>query len=84
MGHTRAVVVSAVLLVAGAGCRSADASRPAIPPAAPQPATVADEFERLCRDHGSITFRSWNGRTLRMDSDTELTFYPAGRAHMFE
>jgi WD40 repeat protein len=45
---------------------------------------AAGEFENLVRRHGSVTFRSWDGKALRMDSDTELTFYPDHTVHMFE
>src|SRR6266436_2752992 len=42
------------------------------------------EFRGRIQRYGSITFRSWNGKALRMDSDTELTFFPRNAVHMFE
>jgi hypothetical protein len=42
------------------------------------------EFQEHIQRNGSITFRSWNGKALRMDSDTELTFFPKNVVHMFE
>jgi len=55
------------------------------PPVKDAPATAAvAAFRDRARTNGSITFRSWNGQALRMDSDTELTFYPDGSVHMFE
>jgi len=46
--------------------------------------TVASEFQNRIRHNGSITFRSWNGKAIRMDSDSELTFFPNNSVHMFE
>lgn len=44
----------------------------------------SSDFVRLICNRGSITFRSWNGQALRIDGDTELTFYPDQTVHMFE
>jgi len=46
--------------------------------------SATGEFNRLLHERGSITFRSWNGVAYRMDADTEMTFLPGGKAHMFE
>jgi len=42
------------------------------------------EFRGHIQRSGSVTFRSWNGKALRMDSDTELTFFSGNAVHMFE
>jgi len=42
------------------------------------------EFDWQLHTRKSITFRSWNGVKLGMDADTDLTFLPNGKAHMFE
>ena len=49
---------------------------------APSPATVA--FEARLHQHGSVTFRSWDGKAYRMDSDTELVFFPDRTVQMLE
>jgi len=66
------------LLVVGTliGCHSAPKEEP------PAPATLA--FEKRLHDNGSVTFRSWNGKAHRMNSDTELTFLPNNVAQMLE
>jgi hypothetical protein len=38
----------------------------------------------LTRQRGSVTFRSYDGKAFRMDSDTELTFFPDHSVHMLE
>jgi hypothetical protein len=47
-------------------------------------AKTTSEFNDRIKGNGSITFRSWNGKAFRMDSDTELTFFPHNAVHMFE
>lgn len=42
------------------------------------------EFRQRLADNGSITFRSYNGKAYRMDCDLEITFFPGGRAHVFD
>jgi hypothetical protein len=65
-------------------CRSST-SRQADVALRPTPVTpaAADFQERLDRA-GVVTFRSWNGRALRMDSDTELVFFRDGSVGMLE
>jgi hypothetical protein len=46
--------------------------------------TVVSEFHDRIEKNSSITFRSWNGKAIRKDSDTEITFFANGVAHMFE
>ena len=45
---------------------------------------AASEFTNHIYRHGSITFRSWNGKAIGMDCDTDLTFFPRGTVHMWE
>ena len=45
---------------------------------------AVSEFRDRIENNGSITFRSWNGKAFRMDSDTDITFFANGAAHMFE
>lgn len=42
------------------------------------------EFRQVLAENGSITFRSFNGKAYRMDCDLEITFFPDGRAHVFD
>jgi hypothetical protein len=44
------------------------------------PSALNDEI----RNRGSLTFRSWNGKWIGMDADTDLTFLPDGVIHMVE
>ena len=41
-------------------------------------------LEARIHDNGSATFRSWNGKAYRVDSDTEIAFFPDGSVHMLE
>src|SRR4051794_32968545 len=50
----------------------------------PAPTSGAREFQQLIADHGSATFRAWNGKRVGGDSDAELTFFPDGSAHLFD
>jgi hypothetical protein len=75
------IIVLTVAFPLETGCQSA---RTPTPLPATASSSAASEFEQLVRDRGSVTFRSWNGQPLRMDSDTELTFYPDHSVHMFE
>lgn len=68
-----------ILLTVMAGCNSASASA-----AESSVTTAISELEsRIARD-GSVTFRSWEGRKIGMDSDTEITFLSNQTAHMTE
>lgn len=69
----------AILLTALAGCDSSLATS-----TEPSVTTAINELEsRVARD-GSFTFRSWEGKSVGMDSDTELTFLPNQTVHMTE
>ena len=52
--------------------------------AAPAAALALDELESRVAKDGSLTFRSWNGKLIGMDSDTEITFLPNRVVHMTE
>ena len=76
---SRQLVAFALAIFAVAGCGS--------PGDIPTQESVSDpvtEFRDHIQRNGSVTFRSWNGKALRMDSDTELTFFPRNAVHMFE
>lgn len=47
-------------------------------------APAAAAFEKRIHENGCATFRSWNGKAYRMDSDTELAFLPDGTVQMLE
>jgi hypothetical protein len=47
-------------------------------------ATPADQFEGAIAKKGSVLFRSWNGKTIGTDCDTEITFFPGGNVEMVE
>ncbi len=46
--------------------------------------TGARDLQQLVADHGSATFRAWNGKRVGGDSDAELTLYRDGSAHLFD
>lgn len=48
------------------------------------PRGAARDIDERIAMHGSITFRSCDGRYIGMDGDSDLTFYAGGRAHMTE
>jgi hypothetical protein len=73
------LVVVALAISAVAGCES-----PSDVPMQNPPPSPVSEFQSHLQGNGSITFRSWNGKALRMDSDTEMTFFPKSVVHMFE
>jgi hypothetical protein len=41
-------------------------------------------LDALVTNHGSTTFRSFEGEWIGADGDTDLTFFPKGEVHMFE
>jgi len=41
-------------------------------------------FEDLLRRDGALTFRSWEGKRIGMDCDTDLRFFPGGKLEMVE
>lgn len=68
-----------ILLTALAGCDS-----PLATSTEPSVTRAINELEsRVARD-GSFTFRSWEGKSIGMDSDTELTFLPNHTVHVTE
>jgi hypothetical protein len=73
------IVVFALAISAVAGCGSPSDVATQNPASDP-----VSEFQGHIQRNGSITFRSWNGKALRMDSDTEMTFFPKNVVHMFE
>lgn len=74
--ETISLLIASLTLIAALGCQSSH--KP--PPHAP--ATVA--FDARMNQNGSVTFRSWNGKAYRMDSDTEIVFFPDQTAQMLE
>jgi hypothetical protein len=87
-------VIAGMAVCIVAGCRTAAES--ARPPSRRQPTTAptnspsptaagsAAELHALIAKHGSVTFRSFGGKWVGTDGDTDLTFLPGGAAHMFE
>ena len=73
------LVIFALVLAAVVGCGS-----PSDVPAQNPLLGPVSEFQGRIQRNGSVTFRSWNGKALRMDSDTEMTFFPNNAVHMFE
>jgi hypothetical protein len=69
------------LLMLLAGCQTVITS--VASKRAENPAAVT-EFESRIAKSGSVTFRSWSGRALRSDNDTELTFLLNNAVHMFQ
>src|SRR5665213_1647119 len=74
-------------LVLIAGCASSSASSPTsarssrvVPPVR----VLNSAFQEQIEHDGSLTFRSWNGRRLGMDDDTELRFLPNAKVEMIE
>lgn len=49
---------------------------------APAPAEVV--FEKRLNENGAVTFRSWDGKAYRMNSDTELAFFPDHNVQMLD
>src|SRR5438874_12435583 len=58
------------------------ASQPA--PAVQHGSEVNAEFSEQLRRDGSITFRSWNGKWVGLDADTDLRFFPKQKIEMAE
>jgi hypothetical protein len=75
--HSTALILSAAFILATiVGCHSEQKQQPA------SEAFVA--FEKRLNQNGAVTFRSWNGKAYRMDSDTELAFFPDDLVEMLE
>lgn len=80
-----------LLLFFGPGCeRSAQppvAATPSThrtPPAQPAVAVSGAVFKQLVAQRGSITFRSWEGKWIGTDCDTDLKFQPGGTVILTE
>jgi hypothetical protein len=50
----------------------------------PLDSNTVSVFQEIIRTDGAVTFRSWEGKALRKDSDTEFAFFPEGRVEMLE
>jgi hypothetical protein len=94
---TRQTIVAATVWLLLAGCRpvneSADhhvrkqpGTRPTNTLTATSPITAASasELETMIARQGSVTFRSFDGKWIGIDGDTDLTFMPNGALRMFE
>ena len=42
------------------------------------------EFQDIIRRDGAVTFRSWDGKAFRRDSDTEFAFFAEGKVEILE
>ena len=73
------VPVVAIVFLIVVGCEQTTSDQGSANP----PTVFSDLNDRIAKD-GLITFRSWSGKLLRMDSDTEITFLPEQRVHMTE
>jgi len=50
------------------------------------PTTGASEadMDGIIHDRGAVTFRSWNGKWIGSDSDSDITFLPGSIAYLTE
>jgi hypothetical protein len=80
-------ILFAILSLAIAGCRSLTPSSPTLTSSTElvrsQRSPISD-FQEQAAHNGSITFRSWNGKWIGFDGDTDLRFLPDGRVEMIE
>jgi hypothetical protein len=86
------IAFAVAISVCAIGCR--DAGQSALSPGHSQTApeasigtakpASASELNNLIAEHGSVTFRSFNGKWIGMDGDTDVTFLPKGAVHMVE
>jgi len=74
------VPVVAIVFLIIVGCEQTTSD---LGSANPPAAGVSNFNDRIAKD-GLLTFRSWSGKLLRTDSDTEITFLPEQRVHMTE
>ncbi len=70
------IVILLVAVGSLVGCKSTSSRE------APAPAEVL--FEKRLNDNGAATFRSWNGKAYRMNSDRELAFFPDHTVQMLD
>jgi hypothetical protein len=93
-GSRRWITIAIAVPLTVAGCqrptesdRAGSQPTPSVaPPPTSGPVTSISgaELDALIAKQGSATFRSWNGKWIGMDGDTDLTFLPGGAVHMFE
>jgi hypothetical protein len=75
-----AAILFACLCSLGGNCRGSEPTS-----SAPQLRTPpAVDFEAALDRAGHVTFRSWNGKAFRKDSDTELVFFADRTVRMLE
>jgi hypothetical protein len=82
MIRTTYFIVLGPLLVAGIGC-----SRAAPPLDLPESQRIRDVVDALDRAYGesdSVPFRSWNGKWIGTDCDTEIVLHRDGRVSLTE
>lgn len=91
--RTFLIVAATSLLLAACERRNESAVAPRKPdapavggPVTTSPTTVAagGDLDALIAKQGSVTFRSYGGKWIGLDGDTDLTFLPNGALHMFE
>ena len=96
-GRVIVAVVASLLLI---GCQPPEETEGSKPTAAkrvttetetvveqamgPAEAASTSDLRALIASTGSVTFRSFGGRWIGMDGDTDLTFFEDGSLHMFE
>jgi hypothetical protein len=71
-----ALLIVSIAIACVAGCKSTPHEQP------PAPGFVA--FEKRINENGVATFRSWNGKAHRMNSDVELAFFPNNTVQMLQ
>ena len=72
-------VIIGLIVALAVACQSAGSIR-----AEKTTSAAVSAFQNYIQSKGSITFRSWNGKALRMDSDTELVFFQNSSVYMLE
>jgi hypothetical protein len=81
MRDARASCLASLLMLGALGCRGREGKPASM--SAPASAPVSAVEARL-EQRGSVSFRSFDGQALALDSDTEITLYRDRSAHMFE
>ncbi|HTL29508.1 MAG TPA: hypothetical protein VL282_09805 [Tepidisphaeraceae bacterium] len=72
------IAIATFLLAILVGCQSHTQRK------ADEPTSAVLAFDKRLAENGSVTFRSWNGKPYRMNSDTELAFFPNHTVEMLE
>ena len=75
----RCIAMFILALASASGC-----GRPDGPPTTASPAIARAQLRDRIAAAGSVTFRSWDGKWIGLDSDTEITFLPDQAIHMTE